>query len=233
MFQVTTNHQTGYGGFASSGWEGVAIDDVTVVHRPGTAQEERLQLSNFSSDTSGQIGDPRGWLDASSGLTNEWNWTTSFGMNPSESLLESFEASMTTPPGWVIEGTWPDGWEIGQTQKHLGLWSGCVSFGSKRRCRELDNQVHQQHLHPLTTQEYSIPTNATARLSFRSWCVRKRIGTGVAWPFQPTAAKIGGGSSPTQRVPRPNFNGEHEFSTLRRGDHRWFQCSQRVRCIQP
>ena len=37
MFQVLTNHQTGYGGFASSGWEGVAIDDVrssTVLGRP-------------------------------------------------------------------------------------------------------------------------------------------------------------------------------------------------------
>ena len=27
---------------------------------------------------------------------------------------------MTTPPGWVIEGTWPDGWEIGQTRNTSG-----------------------------------------------------------------------------------------------------------------
>jgi hypothetical protein len=46
-FHVQTNYQTGYGGFASSGWEGIAIDDVAVHHRRGTAQAERIMLANF------------------------------------------------------------------------------------------------------------------------------------------------------------------------------------------
>ncbi|MGA0353190.1 MAG: hypothetical protein ACO3NY_06030, partial [Poseidonia sp.] len=82
QFQVTTNHQTGYGGFASSGWEGVAVDDVTVIHRQGTASEERRQLANFSTNSTNQVGDVRGWLDPSTAVINEWNWTTEFGMNP-------------------------------------------------------------------------------------------------------------------------------------------------------
>ena len=169
MFQVTTNYQNGYGGFASSGWEGVAIDDISVVHRPGTTQEERLQLSNFSSLTSGQIGDQRGWLDASSNRMNEWNWTTSFGMNPSESRLESFEDSMTTPPGWTIEGTWPDGWEIGQTRNTSGYGPGVFHSGQNGAAVNLTTKYTNNIYTHLTTQEYSIPTNATARLSFRSW----------------------------------------------------------------
>ena len=203
MFQVTTNHQTGYGGFASSGWEGVAIDDVTVVHRPGTAQEERLQLSNFSSDTSGQIGDPRGWLDASSGLTNEWNWTTSFGMNPSESLLESFEASMTTPPGWVIEGTWPDGWEIGQTRNTSGYGPGVFHSGQNGAAVNLTTKYTNNIYTHLTTQEYSIPTNATARLSFRSW-----VCTEANWDGGGVAISTDGGQD-WWWLP-PQLNGFHD-----------------------
>ena len=54
QFQVTTNHHTGYGGFASSGWEGVAIDDIAVIHRPGTVNEDRRQLANFSTNSTNQ-----------------------------------------------------------------------------------------------------------------------------------------------------------------------------------
>ena len=169
MFQVTTNHQNGYGGFASSSWEGVAIDNVHVVHRPGTAQEERLQVSNFSSLTTGQVGDQRGWLDGSSSRINEWNWTTSFGVNPPESRLESFESSMTTPPGWVIEGTWPDGWEIGQTRNTSGYGPGVFHSGNNGAAVNLTTKYTNNIYTHLTTQEYSIPTNASARLSFRSW----------------------------------------------------------------
>ena len=43
------------------------------------------------------------------------------------------------------------------------------STRTERRCGELDNKIHQQHLHAPDTQEYSIPVNASARLSFRSW----------------------------------------------------------------
>ncbi len=169
MFQVTTNYQNGYGGFASSGWEGVAIDDVSVVHRPGTAQEERLQLANFSSLPNGQFGDNRGWLDVSSTRINEWNWTTSFGMNPPEELVESFEISMTTPPGWVIEGTWPDGWEIGSTRSTSGYGPGVFHSGQNGAAVNLTTKYTNNIYTHLTTQEYTIPTNATARLSFRSW----------------------------------------------------------------
>ena len=169
QFQVTTNHQNGYGGFASSGWEGVAIDNVGIVHQPGTAQEERLQLANFSSLTTGQFGDERGWLDNATTRINEWNWTTDFGVNPSEETRHSFEVSMTTPPGWVIEGTWPDGWEIGETRNTSGYGPGLFHSGQNGAAVNLTTKYTNNIYTHLTTQEYSIPVNASARLSFRSW----------------------------------------------------------------
>ena len=123
-------------------------------------------MANFSSLTTGQFGD-NGWLDNATARINEWNWTTDFGVNPSEETRHSFEVSMTTPPGWVIEGTWPDGWEIGETQ-HLGLRPRSLPLGTERR-GELDNKYTNNIYTHLTTQEYSIPVNASARLSFRSW----------------------------------------------------------------
>lgn len=169
QFQVLTNYQNGYGGFASSGWEGIAIDDVSVIHRPGTSQSERLQLSNFSSDTSGQYGDQRGWLDPSTSSINEWNWTTAFGMNPPQSMTNSFEFSMTTPPGWSIDGTWPDGWELGEIGSTSGYGPGTFHSGDHGAAINLTTKYTNNVYTHLITEEYTVPNNATARLSFRSW----------------------------------------------------------------
>ena len=169
QFQVVTNHQNGYGGFASSGWEGVAIDDVSIVHRPGTASEERMQVANFSSNTTNQAGDARGWLDPSTALINQWAWTTDFGMNPASTTLHSFENSMTTPPGWTIEGTWPDGWEVGPTRSSSGWGPGVFHSGDNGAAINLTTKYTNNVYTHLITEEYTIPNNATARLSFRSW----------------------------------------------------------------
>mgnify|MGYP001260253671 FL=1 len=169
QFQVLTNYQNGFGGFASSGWEGIAIDDVSIIHRPGTSQSERLLLSNFSSETSGQYGDQRGWLDASISSINEWNWTTEFGMNPPQFMTNSFEFSMTTPPGWSIDGTWPDGWELGEIGNTSGYGPGTFHSGVRGAAINLTTKYTNNVYTHLVTEEYTVPTNATARLSFRSW----------------------------------------------------------------
>ncbi|MGB0377522.1 MAG: hypothetical protein ACPGGE_01780, partial [Poseidonia sp.] len=167
QFQVTTNHHTGYGGFASSGWEGVAVDDITVIHRPGTANEERRQLANFSVNSTNHVGDVHGWLDPSTAVINEWTWTTDFGMNPSSSAQRSFEQSMTTPPGWTIDGTWPDGWEVGATRNSSGWGPGVFHSGNNGAAINLTTKYTNNVYTHLISEEYTVPNNATARLSFR------------------------------------------------------------------
>ena len=166
---MVTNSQTGYGGFASSGWEGVAIDDVSVVHRPGTPLSERRVLSNFSTNSSDQLGDQRGWRDTSPANLNEWNWTTAFGMNPPESSTDSFETTMITPPGWSIEGTWPDGWEVGPTRSTSGWGPGLFHSGDNGAAINLTTKYTNNVYTHLVTEEYTLPTDATGRLTFRSW----------------------------------------------------------------
>ena len=104
------NHQTGYGGFASSSWEGVAIDE----SRSSTVRDGQESGYNFPifhpTPADKSATHVVGWMRLRP--TNEWNWTTRWHESL-ESLLESFEASMTAT--WMgHQGTWPDGWEIGQ-----------------------------------------------------------------------------------------------------------------------
>ena len=169
QFQVTTNHHTGYGGFASSGWEGVAIDDIAVIHRPGTVNEDRRQLANFSTNSTNQAGDERGWMDPSPSMINQWAWTTDFGMNPASVMQRSFENSMTTPPGWTIDGTWPDGWEVGSTRNTSGWGPGVFHSGNNGAAINLTTKYTNNVYTHLISEEYTVPNNATARLSFRSW----------------------------------------------------------------
>lgn len=167
-FHVQTNHQTGFGGFASSGWEGVAIDDIVVHHRRGTSLAEEIQLANFTNTSSDVYGDESGWLDHSSSI-NEWVWTTMFGMNGPTSSTNSFEQSMIAPPGWVIEGTWPDGWEIGATRNTSGYGPGVFHSGDNGAAINLTTKYTNNVYTHLVTQEYALPTNASARLAFQSW----------------------------------------------------------------
>ena len=167
-FHVQTNAQTGFGGFASSGWEGIAIDNIVAYHQLGTPQEVKIPLANFSTNSSDVYGDPNGWLDHTAAV-NEWIWTTSFGMNGPQTTRESFETTMVAPAGWGIEGTWPGGWEIGATKNTSGYGPGVFHSGNQGAAINLTTLYTSDIYTHLVTQEYAIPTNATARLSFRSW----------------------------------------------------------------
>ena len=203
QFQVVTNSQTGYGGFASSGWEGVAIDDVSVVHRPGTPLSERRVLSNFSTNSSDQLGDQRGWRDTSPANLNEWNWTTAFGMNPPESSTDSFETTMITPPGWSIEGTWPDGWEVGPTRSTSGWGPGLFHSGDNGAAINLTTKYTNNVYTHLVTEEYTLPTDATGRLTFRSW-----VCTEPNWDGGGVGVSTDGGL--TWWLLPPQLNGFHD-----------------------
>jgi len=167
-FFLQTNQQTGYGGFASSGWEGIAIDDIILHHRHGTAQAEQVTLANFSQPSDGTWGHESGWKGPNSTYANEWSWTTDFGRNGPTSTSESFERSLTTPAGWSIEGT-VGGWEIGQTRNTSGYGPGVFHSGDYGAAINLTTRYTNNIYTHLTSPEYTIPLNATSRLSFRSW----------------------------------------------------------------
>lgn len=201
-FHVQTNHQTGFGGFASSGWEGVAIDDVVIHHRRGTAQASIIPVANFTSSPGGAYGDASGWKQNSSNI-NEWTWTTAFGMNGPQSTTNSFEQSMVAPPGWFIEGTRPDGWEVGATRNTSGYGPGQFHSGLNGAAVNLTTKYTNNIYTHLVTQEYTIPTNASARLAFQSW-----VCTEANWDGGSVSISTDGGQ--TWWLLPPNLNGFHD-----------------------
>ena len=168
-FTLNTNQQTGYGGYGSSGWEGIAIDDITLHHRHGTPQAEQVTLANFSQQPDGIWGHISGWRGPNSTYANEWNWTTDFGRNGPSNTSESFEQSLVTPAGWSIEGTGSQAWEVGQIGNTSGYGPGVFHSGDQGAAINLTTRYTNNIYTHLTTPEYTIPLNATSRLSFRSW----------------------------------------------------------------
>ena len=168
-FFVYTDQQTGYGGFASSGWEGIFIDEVAIYHQRGTAQEHVIPLANFTANSSNTFGDPSGWLAYSPPQENQWEWTTNESMHGPEYTVHSFENTMSTPPGWTVEGDVVGGWEIGQTRNTSGYGPGVFHSGLNGAAINLTTRYTNNIYTHLVTEEYTIPQNASARLSFQSW----------------------------------------------------------------
>ena len=188
-------------------------------------------LSNFSTNSSDGLG-TSGWRDTSPANLNEWNWTTAFGMNPPESSTNSFETTMITPPGWSIEGTWPDGWEVGTTRSNSGWGPGLLHSGDNGAAINLTTKYTNNVYTHLVTEEYTLPTDATGRLTFRSW-----VCTEPNWDGGGVGVSTDGGLTwwllPPQLngLPRPNLNRQLQLTVLRRRHHRRVQRSQRMRRI--
>ncbi len=168
-FTVQTNHNTGYGGAGVSTWEGVVLDDVTLIHTQGTSSPVRVPLANFSSTPSGTADDPSGWKAAPTSRPNQWMWTTAFGRHPASTVTDSFEDPTTAPAGWTVEGNGAQGWEMGATNNTSGYGPGRFHGGTQGAAVDLDTQYTNNLLTHLITPETHIPDGATARVSFRSW----------------------------------------------------------------
>jgi len=168
-FTVQTNHNTGYGGVGASTWEGVVLDDVTLIHTQGTTAPVRIALANFTSTPSGASNDPSGWKAAPTSRPNEWMWTTAFGRHPATTVTDSFEDPVSAPAGWAVEGNGAQGWEMGATRNTSGYGPGRFHSGAQGAAVDLDTQYTNNLLTHLITPETHLPHGATARVSFRSW----------------------------------------------------------------
>ena len=168
-FVVQTDGQTNYGGFSINGWEGIFIDDISMYSNYGTATEQRRMLANFTTQPSGQVGDINGWNNAVPGVVDQWGWNNTTGLNGATSSTESFENPVSTPSGWMIEGTGSSLWEIGETRNTSGYGPGTFHSGLQGAAINLTTRYADDMYTNLVTPTYEVPTNATARLTFRSW----------------------------------------------------------------
>ena len=167
-FLVQTDAQMNFGGTVSSGWEGVAIDDVSIWTNRGTANQNKMSLANFSVQPSMINGSADGWLTYLVG-DNQWQWTTDLGNHASTSQAEGFEVGFDLPAGWSLDATSNRRWEVGVTSNASGFGPGAWHSGNMGAGIYLDDEYRNNMLTHLYTPEYTLPVNSTSRLTFRSW----------------------------------------------------------------
>ena len=202
-FWVQTDGQNNFGGTASSGWEGIAIDDVSVWIDRGTATQSKTSLANFSVQPSLSNGSNDGWLTYDAVGVNQWQWTASLGNNGATSQSEGFEVSFELPAGWSLDATSNRRWEVGTTSNASGFGPGVWHSGNAGAGIYLDDEYRNNMLTHLYTPEYTLPVNSTSRLTFRSW-----VCTEASWDGGAVSISTDGGQN-WWFLP-PTLNGFHD-----------------------
>lgn len=187
---VQTNGWNNFGGSASSGWEGVFIDDISVWLNRGTASQSKTKLANFTMQPSLNNGSADGWLTYDGVAPNEWQWIATQGNNGPTVATENFETHFELPAGWSLDATSNRRWEVGATSNSSGYGPGVWHSGNSGAGIYLDDEYRNNMLTNLYTPEYTLPVNSTARLTFRSW-----VCTEASWDGGAVSISTDGGDS--------------------------------------
>lgn len=200
-FRVLTDGSVNRGNGQIDGWEGIAIDDLRVITRPGQANQSVRVLSNF---TDGPVLG-QGVNLSNTSAANEWAWTSTLGANGPSFWNASFETGRMVPRGWSIEQIRGEGWEVGTLPSTTTSGPTSWTSGSQGVGIVLDGDYVAESLAYLVSPTYSIPENASARLTFRSWVCTEtdwdggalQVSTddGATWWFPPYDALIHHGRS--------------------------------------
>ena len=171
-FRITTDSSINYGANAVDGWEGMMIDDLKVISAGGTPAMQIRNLHNFT-DNSTQT------LETSSGYPNDWQHIDWEGHNGPWSNFDSFENIQALPSGWRVDhirGSSP--WERGNIDNSNGYGPNSTVWPSGSKGMGINLQgIYSNNVYThLVSPIYSIPSGATARLTFSHW-----VCTEAAW----------------------------------------------------
>ena len=199
-FTVHTNLQHNHGGSVSSGWEGIAIDEIVFHHQRGTNLAQSIVFKDFNNPPNTFVYSTDGWLSNGSATPNQWQWTNTMGLNAQDSISFNFNNFASLPLGWSISAQDSNQWEYGEIPSNAiygpDTWhSGDYGFGIA-----LGGKYSNEMLTHLYSPEYSLPENSTSRLTFRSWvctesnwdggAVSVSTDGGINWWYLP--ANVGG-----------------------------------------
>ena len=188
-FRVTTDQVRNNGGSAIDGWEGIMIDDISVISSTATTTPTKILLDNLTSNTNHS-------LFIANTSVNEWQYIDWEGHNGPWSTSESFEINQEMPFGWRIDherGNTP--WEVGviDNSNRIGPNSTTWPSGSKGMGVNLDGRYAHNTFTHLVSPAYTIPVNSTARLTFNHWicteaewdggAIYTSIDDGITWQY--------------------------------------------------
>ena len=168
-FTVFTNAGINFGGASSSGWEGIAIDQLIFHHNRGTANGQQLVFKDFNTQPTTGFNSPDGWLTNGIQAQNQWQWTQSMGLDSQQSQQFSFNTFDTLPSGWAVSSRDNNEWAHGGIPLRAIYGPDAWSSGQYGIGIELGGKYTNEMYTHLVSPEYTIPPSASARLTFNSW----------------------------------------------------------------
>ncbi|MGB0464316.1 MAG: hypothetical protein ACPGIG_05630, partial [Candidatus Poseidoniaceae archaeon] len=198
-FTVFTNAGVNFGGAASSDWEGIAIDQLVFHNNRGTGNSQQFVFKDFNSAPSVGMNSTDGWLPSGIQTPNQWQWTQNMGLDSQESNTFSFNNFDVLPLGWAVSSQDNNKWSHGGIPPRAIYGPDAWSSGQYGIGIELNGKYTNEMYTHLVSPEYSIPSSASARLTFNSWvcteanwdggAVSVSTDGGINWWYLP--AKIG------------------------------------------
>jgi len=184
-FRVTTDGVKHFGGGAIDGWEGIMIDDFSILSTNNGSLLE-TPINNLTSNAGH-------YLENVSNYYNDWQYISWEGHNGPWSVSDSFEINQMLPDGWRIEharGGTP--WEIGTIDNsgNIGPSSPIWPSGSNGIAINLDGTYDHNTFTHLISPLYHIPEDSSAHLTFQHW-----ICTEAAWDGGAVYTSIDDGST--------------------------------------
>jgi len=202
-FLVQTDLIVNYGGLSSSGWEGMAIDDIAVYANRSTSSAQKRIITNFTSSSDGLYGNNSGWLNYTGVNENQWNWTNLLGANGPNDIFYHFDVGNLAPAGWSVQTSDTRKFEVGAVSNAAGFGPASWPSGNNGAGIYLANKYTSNMRTHLITPIYDLPENATARLSFKSW-----VCTEASWDGGAVSLSTDGGDN-WWYIP-PDMNGFHD-----------------------
>ena len=168
-FTVYTNAGINYGGAASSGWEGIALDQLVFHHNRGSSSAQSQVFHDFNNVPNIGFNSSDGWLYSITPETNQWQWTQIMGLSAQHHQVFSFDTFDELPLGWSVSAQSASRWEYGKLPPNRIYGPNTWSSGENGIGIALDGRYDNEMYTHLISPEYTIPPNSSARLSFNSW----------------------------------------------------------------
>ena len=168
-FTIYTNAGINYGGATSSGWEGLALDQLVFHHNRGSSSAQSQVFHDFNNMPNIAFNSSDGWLSSITPETNQWQWTHIMGLSAQHYQVFSFDTFDELPLGWSVSAQSDSQWEYGKLPPNRIYGPDAWSSGENGIGIALDGRHDNEMYTHLVSPEYTIPPNSSARLSFNSW----------------------------------------------------------------
>ena len=168
-FTVYTNAGINFGGATSSGWEGIALDQLVFHHQRGSNNAQSQVFHDFNTPPSIGYNSSDGWLNSITPANNQWQWTQNMGISAQQHQVYSFDEFDELPMGWSVSAQSDSRWEHGELPPNRIYGPTAWTSGNNGVGIALDGRYDAEMYTHLISPEYTIPPHSSARLSFNSW----------------------------------------------------------------